>query len=119
MTETAAAGNPSALYARGVADGRWEDDPAQRAVLMALDRIHAELLAADDAPLWKRLLGRGARADVRGLYLWGSVGRGKTFLVDLFFQSLPFADKLRLHFHRFMGRVHAELGTLEGRSDPL
>ena len=56
---------------------------------------------------------------MRGLYLWGAVGRGKTFLVDLFFAALPFDEKLRLHFHRFMGRVHAELAKLEGRADPL
>jgi len=110
---------PSGLYDRGVADGRWESDRAQRAALATLDRIHAELLASHDAPLWKRIRWQLERREVRGLYLWGSVGRGKTFLVDLFFQSLPFADKLRLHFHRFMGRVHAELSKLEGRSDPL
>jgi cell division protein ZapE len=109
---------PSDLYDRGVADGRWEDDPAQRAALGALDRIHAQL-CADGAPLWKRILGAGSRAEVRGLYLWGPVGRGKTFLVDLFFQSLPLPRKLRLHFHRFMGRVHAQLKELEGHSDPL
>jgi len=107
---------PSALYAQGVAERRWQDDPAQRAALVALDRIHAELIAAAPAGWWQRL--RGAKP-VCGLYLWGAVGRGKTFLVDLFFAALPFDAKLRLHFHRFMGRVHAELMKLEGRSDPL
>jgi len=118
MADSPAAARPSAYYDAGVADERWEDDPAQRAVLVALDRIHAELCAPAEVPLWQRLLGREP-APVRGLYLYGSVGRGKTFLVDLFFQSLPFAQKLRLHFHRFMGRVHAELAQLEGRVDPL
>jgi len=108
---------PSALYAQGVVARRWQDDPAQRAALQALDRIRAELVAATRSNLWKRILGRPAA--VRGLYLWGEVGRGKTFLVDLFFAALPFEQKLRLHFHRFMGRVHAELAKLEGRSDPL
>jgi len=107
---------PSALYAQGVAERRWQDDPAQRAALVALDRIHAELIAAAPGGWWQRL--RGAKP-VCGLYLWGAVGRGKTFLVDLFFAALPFDAKLRLHFHRFMGRVHAELMKLEGRSDPL
>lgn len=54
-----------------------------------------------------------------GLYLWGGVGRGKTWLMDLFFQSLPGDRKLRLHFHRFMLRVHGELATLQGEADPL
>jgi len=107
---------PSALYARGVAERRWQDDPAQRAALAALDRIHGDLLAP--ASWWQRLRGKNARP-VRGLYLWGAVGRGKTFLVDLFFATLPSDAKLRVHFHRFMGRVHAELAKLEGHADPL
>ena len=111
------ADTPSALYAQGVTERRWQDDPAQRAALAALDRIHAELIAGSRRTLWKRIVGRADA--VRGLYLWGEVGRGKTFLVDLFFAALPFEQKLRLHFHRFMGRVHAELTKLEGRSDPL
>ena len=134
---------PGELYARGAAQGRWEDDSAQRAALIELDRVHADLLAtqreASASPWWR--LRRSQPAAVRGLYLWGDVGRGKTFLVDLLYQSLPLHSgsanpavpepslraaepagrpgKLRLHFHRFMGRVHAELRKLEGRDDPL
>lgn len=117
----AGAGTPGQLYAHGVASERWEDDAAQRAALVELDRVHGELLAAEeragDAGWWR--LRRQKPAGVRGLYLWGDVGRGKTFLADLLFQSLPFERKLRLHFHRFMGRVHAELRKRDGRSDPL
>ena len=109
-------GTPSALYAQGVAERRWEDDPAQRAVLAHLDRIQAELIAAEKTKWWQRLR---ATPPVRGLYLYGSVGRGKTFLVDLFFESLPFEAKLRRHFHRFMQEVHAELNRLKGHEDPL
>lgn len=54
-----------------------------------------------------------------GLYLWGGVGRGKTYLVDTFYESLPLKRKLRVHFHRFMQRVHAELAMLEGEKNPL
>jgi len=109
-------GMPSVLYTQGVADKRWEDDPAQRAVLAHLDRIQAELIAAEKTRWWQRLR---ATPPVRGLYLYGSVGRGKTFLVDLFFESLPFEAKLRRHFHRFMQEVHAELNRLKGHEDPL
>jgi cell division protein ZapE len=56
---------------------------------------------------------------VRGLHLWGDVGRGKTWLLDLFFHSLPFPDKRRWHFHRFMQSVHAELAGLKGVVDPM
>ena len=56
---------------------------------------------------------------MRGLYLWGGVGRGKTWLMDLFFESLPFAAARRSHFHRFMHSVHAELARLTQRREPL
>lgn len=111
---------PSVAYARGVAEARWQDDPAQRAALVALDRVHAELLAARDrgalARAWDRLRGT---AGVRGVFLWGGVGRGKTFLVDLLHDALPPGIATRLHFHRFMGRVHAELARVKHEADPL
>ena len=55
----------------------------------------------------------------RGLYLWGGVGRGKTFLIDLFYAGLPIAEKRRTHFHRFMRDVHERLRTHAGERDPL
>jgi cell division protein ZapE len=72
--------------------------------------------------LFDRLRGRApspTRTPVRGLYLWGGVGRGKTYLMDIFFHALPLDGKLRLHFHRFMKRVHDELKALRDRQDPL
>jgi cell division protein ZapE len=83
-----------------------------------LDRLHAALLDTARAPLLDRLRGRTVQAP-RGLYLWGGVGRGKTFLIDLFFDGLPLADKRRTHFHRFMREVHAQLRAHAGERDPL
>lgn len=109
---------PSAAYARGVREKHWDDDASQREILIELDRVFNELLAARETNWFKRAFS-GKRKAVRGAYIWGAVGRGKTFLVDLFFAALPIERKLRLHFHRFMGRVHTELAKLEGHSDPL
>jgi cell division protein ZapE len=66
-----------------------------------------------------RWLHGGQIEPVEGLYIWGSVGRGETWLMDLFFDSLPFDDKLRFHFHRLMYRVHNRLKSIGHRRDPL
>ncbi|MGN6513517.1 MAG: cell division protein ZapE [Lysobacteraceae bacterium] len=111
--------SPSRAYAAGVARGDWQDDPAQHAALRELDRIWAALAVA---PARGSLLAKlfGARAEApRGLYLWGGVGRGKTFLVDLFFDALPIDGKRRTHFHRFMREVHERLRAHAGERDPL
>lgn len=56
---------------------------------------------------------------VKGLYLWGGVGIGKTFMMDCFYNCLPFSQKMRMHFHQFMQMVHQELTKLQGKKDPL
>ena len=116
MTEAAAL--PSQRHAAGVARGEWEDDPAQREALRELDRIHAGLARASGSGLLDRWFGR-TPPPPRGLYLWGGVGRGKTFLVDLFFAGLPTTRKRRTHFHRFMRSVHERLAAHAGERDPL
>ncbi|MGN7727033.1 cell division protein ZapE [Luteimonas sp. 22616] len=126
----AASGLPSSHYAAGVARGDWSDDPAQRAVLGELDRIHDALLQGPArGGLLGKLFGRAEPGPVRGLYLWGGVGRGKTFLIDLFYAGLPLPEskpggdvrngKRRTHFHRFMRSVHERLRAHAGERDPL
>jgi len=112
-----AARSPGERYRAGVAAGDWQDDPAQHAALAALDRLWNELSTRPPPSFWQRL--RGRAATTRGIYLWGRVGRGKTFLCDLFYDALTIEAKRRVHFHRFMQDVHAQLRTLEGRADPL
>lgn len=98
-------------------------DPAQQQAVALLDDLYRRLLAEPiKPPLLTRLLSslrRSPMEPVRGLYMWGGVGRGKTWLMDLFFESLPFEQKLRMHFHRFMRRVHQDLRALAGQSNPL
>lgn len=55
----------------------------------------------------------------KGLYIWGGVGRGKSWLVDIFYNLLPFEEKLRIHFHQFMREIHQELASLSGEKEPL
>ena len=118
MTEPPAGAPPSARYAAGASRGDWSDDPAQHPALAELDRLHAALL---DPPRrgWLDRLRDTPVTPPRGLYLWGGVGRGKTFLIDLFFDGLPLEQKRRTHFHRFMREVHAQLRTHAGERDPL
>ncbi|WP_243040050.1 cell division protein ZapE [Dyella sedimenti] len=116
--------SPSARYHEGVAAHRWEADPAQQALLPEFDRMHAALVAAGNGNgglfgRLKSLLGNDSREGVPGLYLWGSVGRGKTFLMDLFVASLPQGMALRRHYHRFMGEVQDQLRALGERQNPL
>jgi cell division protein ZapE len=115
---------PSARYLEGVAAHRWESDPTQLALLPEFDRMHAALCAepANGNGLFDRLkslLGNDPPEAMPGLYLWGTVGRGKTFLMDLFVASLPHGVALRRHFHRFMGEVHESLRALGERQSPL
>jgi cell division protein ZapE len=113
------------VYERQIAERGFRADPAQLAVVSRLEALRSRLIAAHRAraSLGGRLLraigGRSASVPERGLYLWGPVGRGKTWLMDLFFQSLPFPERRRRHFHRFMHDVHAELGSLREVEAPL
>ncbi|MDW8480230.1 MAG: cell division protein ZapE [Xanthomonadales bacterium] len=104
-------------YREGVAAGRLSEDPAQLHALERLATLAALLHRRAARPWWRRLLGRGTAP--RGLYLWGPVGRGKTLLMDLFERELGALPRQRLHFHRFMGRIHAELRERRGEDDPL
>lgn len=118
------ASTPGERYRDGIAGHRWESDPAQLPVIAQFDRLHAALCTSDTTPggLFGRLrtmLGGEQRKAVPGLYLWGSVGRGKTFLMDLFVSSLSPGLALRRHFHRFMQETHATLRELGERQNPL
>ncbi len=100
-----------------------QPDSGQLAAVTAMDNLHQELkqhLATESRSLISlgRLLGKNQQP-VSGIYLWGGVGRGKTFLMDLFFECLPTERKFRTHFHRFMQRVHNRLSQLQGRENPL
>ncbi len=120
MADAGAAATPSENYRAGVARGDWQDDPAQYEALRELDRIHAALTRPPKSRgLFERMFGEGPPPPERGLYLWGGVGRGKTFLIDLFYDGLPIKQKRRTHFQRFMRDVHERLRAHAGERDPL
>ena len=115
----AATSTVAELYERECARLGYARDPVQERVVARLDDLRARLLAPAPKGLLRGLLSRSPRKLEPGLYLWGGVGRGKTWLMDLFFQSLPIKEKQRSHFHRFMQFVHDELKKHGDQADPL
>lgn len=123
--------SPTSRYLQALEEGTHQPDDVQREAVNRLDTIYQELLANRAQPAqsggglmakFGKFLGKreaDTNTPVRGLYMWGGVGRGKTWLMDMFYHSLPGERKQRLHFHRFMLRVHEELTQLQGHSDPL
>jgi cell division protein ZapE len=110
-----------ALYAREIAKRKFVSDKAQLAAVAVLERLRKQLAEHAAAPLGKRIL-RNLTASSeapKGVYLHGGVGRGKTWLMDLFYASLPASGKRRTHFYRFMQEVHGDLRRLKGMTSPL
>lgn len=110
------------LYRSALQSAGHTEDPAQQRVLQSFVRLRHDLLQ-NETSSWKQLghrLGLSKpTTPIKGLYLWGSVGRGKTWLMDLFYESLAFDKKRRAHFHRFMQSVHAGLKRHREVQDPL
>lgn len=119
-------GSPAERYQRDLQKPDFRHDAAQAAAVDHLQNLYEMLLERQCEPaaksgFWGRWLSSKPEslAPVKGLYFWGGVGRGKTYLMDNFYESLPFERKMRVHFHRFMRRVHQELKTLDGQKNPL
>ncbi|TFH71585.1 cell division protein ZapE [Gammaproteobacteria bacterium LSUCC0112] len=120
---------PLQCYKNDLAQGIIKADVAQAAAVEELQRLYDELLRTQKKPaglisgLKARIMtAAGSREQsfpIRGLYIYGGVGRGKTYLMDTFYECLPFDRKQRTHFHRFMQQVHAELAQLKQQKNPL
>jgi cell division protein ZapE len=95
-------------YQDRLASGRLTPDPAQAEAVEALARLEAELDAAGEPSFALPFISR-RREPPRGVYLWGPVGRGKSMVMDLFFETAPVARKRRAHFHAFMAEVHGHI----------
>ncbi|PCJ47843.1 MAG: cell division protein ZapE [Gammaproteobacteria bacterium] len=112
--------SPRARYEKDIKENDFSSDAAQLLALEKLDVLFYQLIKSQQkkSQLFKWFLKKSSNP-VKGLYMWGGVGRGKTYLMDSFFEALPIKKKKRLHFHRFMYWVHSELTTLSGKSNPL
>ncbi len=118
--------SPRQRYQQDLEKPGFSADSQQARVVDFLEKVYDNLLLRRRQGLGQRfrlglksVFGGKPAEPVRGLYLWGGVGRGKTYLMDTFYESLPFDDKMRAHFHRFMRRIHHELTDLAGLANPL
>lgn len=107
-------------------DRRYEDfsaDPAQQQAVGYTQALYELLLDGHENTSgllsWVKKFFVRENKHVKGLYFWGDVGRGKTYLVDAFYDCLPFPEKKRVHFHRFMQMIHHELKQVRERKNPL
>ncbi|HAT39207.1 cell division protein ZapE [Polynucleobacter necessarius] len=107
------------FYQQALKTRGYQSDPAQLLAVARLQQCENEWIAYKDirsSKLKKKLF---KPTLPRGLYLWGGVGRGKSFLMDCFYAASPLEKKIRIHFHGFMREVHRELHELSGLADPL
>jgi len=115
----AEAGGVLALYEQSLERRGFVADPSQRRAVERLQRLFEEWSAykARRSSALRRLLVKPPLP--KGVYLWGSVGRGKSFLMDAFYLCVPLVRKRRVHFHHFMREIHRELDSLKGTEDPI
>lgn len=123
-TQTAIDSSLIKTYQSAIAKGNLIADPHQELVLRELQNVYNQIIVDTSSLQQSSFASLFIRPKIikrshAGLYIWGGVGRGKTFLVDLFYKQVPIKKKLRLHFHRFMQLVHEELTLLKGVEDPL
>ena len=113
---------PSDKYQEILNSSEFYADDSQRHAIDRLDELQVELMnqQVETDSWWRKLTTGSTTATVpSGLYFWGGVGRGKTFLMDIFYQCLPFEERKRLHFHAFMNQIHHSLTQLSGIPNPL
>jgi len=109
---------PTEHYQQQIRNNTFQQDEVQLHTLVSTQRLYDDLINSQDkSSLLTRLFKK--KQPIRGLYLWGGTGRGKTWLVDSFYACLPFPDKQRTHFHSFMRDIHGRLQQLPKTPNPL
>ena len=118
---------PKKRYQAALDANELNYDKMQMSVVDQLEALHAQVTqqnASRGESIGSKLTGIFRRPKIQshrkqGLYIWGSVGRGKTYLMDIFYDCLPEDKKLRLHFHRFMQEIHHQLRNINNEENPL
>jgi cell division protein ZapE len=114
---------PSEKYLEIIESSGFSADSAQQHAVELLDDLYlriGQLSQVSVAPWWQKIIpSKKAITTTTGIYFWGGVGRGKTFLMDIFFQSLPDEKKMRTNFHDFMNQTHQALRHKSNLEDPL
>lgn len=109
---------PSEYYQEQCEDKRIIADPEQLKVIKKLEQLYNKLVIEQNKrSRWTQIFRHNQL--IKGIYLWGSVGVGKTFLMDCFYHTLPFKQKMRMHFHQFLKKIHHDLTQIQGRVEPL
>jgi len=113
---------PKQKYLADIKSGGFSEDPCQLEAVERLDDLFSRLITSEQSPNFYNKLSSlfsSKKEPEKGIYFWGGVGRGKTYLMDMFFDLLPTQAKSRLHFHRFMHQTHEQLTEFKGKQDPL
>ena len=113
---------PQQKYQQDLTREDFQFDAAQQNAVAHLQRLYDDFCQQKPAKtsFWQKLTGSQAVPQpLKGIYFWGGVGSGKTYLVDTFYECLQTSRKMRVHFHRFMHKVHEQLGLLAGQTNPL
>ncbi|ALG68729.1 cell division protein ZapE [Beggiatoa leptomitoformis] len=116
---------PLARYQRDLQRPDFVSDEAQKRAVQHTQQLYEALIHANTPPtdsllsVLRAKLSKRKKEPVKGLYFWGGVGRGKTYLIDNFYDCLPFSEKMRIHFHRFMRQVHEDLQKFKALQNPL
>ena len=112
---------PLERYQEVLKEKHFKADVGQQQIIECFEQLYHELQAEHQRQqrLFQRLKSLFSKTSTQGLYLWGGVGRGKTWLMDLFYETLPTKQKYRLHFHRYIQEIHEQLEHYKGQKNPL
>ena len=111
--------SPLQRYEQAISTDEFTRDEQQYQAMSYLDELYHQLNSSVEQKKGFFSFLKAKPVAPKGLYMWGGVGRGKTWMMDMFYDSLTIERKMRQHFHHFMQRVHQELNNLQGQSDPL